>query len=97
MILHTLSTDPDSKDFTDCLRVATAEDAILLMGNGVYIALEGTSSCSGLLNTRAEIFVLEADAKAAGVMGRISSEASVIDFVGFVELTERFPRQMAWY
>jgi tRNA 2-thiouridine synthesizing protein B len=97
MILHTINTGPGSSDLTDCLRVAGAEDAILLTGDGVYIALEGTGCCSGLLKTRAEIFILESDAKAAGVMGRISSAASVVDFNGFVELTERFPRQIAWY
>jgi tRNA 2-thiouridine synthesizing protein B len=97
MILHTLSTGPDGSDFTDCLRIATADDAILLMGNGVYMALEGTQPCSGLLKTGAEIFILEADINAAGILSRISSQASVIDFDGFAELTERFPRQMAWY
>lgn len=97
MILHTLSTGPDSSAFADCLRVATSDDAILLMGNGVYVALEGTQPCADLLAAGAEIFVLEADANAAGISNRISSQASVVNFASFVELTERFARQLAWY
>ena len=97
MVLHTLSTGPDSSAFADCLRVASADDAILLMGDGVYIALEGTQPCSELVAAKAEIFILEDDAHAAGITDRISAQASLIDFNRFVELTEHFPRQLAWY
>ncbi|MEH6568797.1 MAG: sulfurtransferase complex subunit TusB [Halioglobus sp.] len=97
MVLHTLSAGPDSSAFSDCLRVASADDAILLMGNGVYIAVEGTQPCSDLVAAKVKTFVLEADARAAGITDRISSLVSVVDFDRFVELSEQFPRQLAWY
>jgi len=66
------------------------------MGDGVYAALANTAYCRALEETGAEIFVLENDARAAGVLGRLQS-AGVLDMDGFVALSERFERQMPWY
>lgn len=97
MILHTLNSKPGSSGFEDCRRFASADDAILLMGDGVYAALSETDAWQQLLDTGSAIHVLEADARAAGIMARLPAQAIVEGFDGFVTLTERFPRQMAWY
>ncbi|MEH6582168.1 MAG: sulfurtransferase complex subunit TusB [Halioglobus sp.] len=97
MILHTLNTGTDTAAFRDCLNLASASDAILLMGNGVYAALDRTTASASLQATGAEIFVLESDARAAGIVSRIPKFASLVDFEGFVSLTVRFDRQLAWY
>ena len=97
MILHTLNAGPDGSAFQDCLRIATDGDAILLTGNGVYAALDNTVACSELLAAGAEVFILEADARAAGIVQRLSTQVRLADFDGFVTLTERFSRQLAWY
>ncbi len=97
MILHTLNTGSLSTAFADCLRIASRGDAILLTGDAVYAALDHTGACTALENHAAEIFVLESDAHAAGILERLSQEFVPVDFDGFVSLSERFPRQMAWY
>ena len=97
MILHTLNTGPQESAFQDCLRIAMAGDAILLMGDGVYGALKSTDACSELLKTGAEIYILRADAQAAGILGQLDHEVESVDMDGFVTLSERFPRQLAWY
>ena len=97
MILHTLDTGPGGAAFRDCLRIAGSDDVILLTGAGVYAALDNTSACEQLLESGAEIFVLEADTRAAGILERINNKIAMTDFDGFVSLTERFPRQLAWY
>ena len=96
MILHTLSAAPDTPAFRECLSVATQEDAILLLGDGVYAALPDSAFLAGLLNTGAIVHVLQDDARAAGIPAPASSVTSV-GITEFVALTVRFPRQMAWF
>jgi sulfur transfer complex TusBCD TusB component (DsrH family) len=44
----------------------------------------------------ADIHLLETDAQAAGIE-TLPEEMQIEDMDGFVALTERFARQMAWY
>ncbi|MEH6589663.1 MAG: sulfurtransferase complex subunit TusB [Halioglobus sp.] len=97
MILHTINKAPGNTAFTECLRLATPDDAILLIGDAVYAALAQTDACTQLLGTEAELYVLAADTLTAGISDRIDKHIKVQDFDGFVSLTERFPRQMAWF
>ena len=96
MILHTLNASPGSAAFSDCLRVIAPGDALLLMGDGVYAAIAEAGACATLQASGAEIYVLGADAAAAGVNNFIEGTTRV-DMDGFVALTERFPKQQAWY
>tara|TARA_R110002049_G_scaffold83933_12_gene213632 strand:- start:7443 stop:7733 length:291 start_codon:yes stop_codon:yes gene_type:complete len=96
MILHTLGATPSSTAFRDCLKVLQAGDALVLLGDGVYAALEGSAACRELCAAQAEVYLLESDARLAG----IASTADTIgwlDMDGLVALTERFERQLAWY
>lgn len=96
MILHTLNASPSSSAFNDCVKVARAGDALVLMGDGVYAALQGTMGCEQLQSMGIELYVLGPDALAAGVV-MPANGINIIDMDGFVTLTERFPRQHAWY
>lgn len=96
MILHTLNATPASAAFADCLATVAPGDAIVLLGDAVYAALAGTDACALLQDCAAQVYVLRADALAAGVIGHIAT-ATVVDMNGFVELSEQFPRQQAWY
>ncbi len=97
MILHTLNKAPGQRAFHDCLALLQADHALLLLGNGVYAALQATPAAKLLAATGAPIYVLEADALAAGIVGRLMPGATLVDDDGFVELSERFSRQLAWY
>ncbi len=96
MILHTLNASPGNSAFSDCLRVLAPGDALLLMGDGVYAAIADTDASAALQASGAGIYVLGPDAAAAGV-NKLIEGATRVDINGFVELTERFPRQQAWY
>jgi tRNA 2-thiouridine synthesizing protein B len=96
VVLHTLSATPSSTAFRDCTKVAQFGDAIVLLGDGVYGALEGTQACRALQAIGVELFILRADALLAGVTQPAPDIVS-IDMEGLVQLTERFPRQLAWY
>lgn len=82
--------------FRDCLAVLAPGDCLLLLGDGVYAAISCTPDWDALAASGADIHVLEADARAAGVM-KLAPGARPTDMDGFVELSERCSRQMAWY
>ena len=96
MILHTLNAGVTSSAFSDCLAALGRDDALLLIGDGVYGAIAGTPACLALQDTGASLYVLHSAAVARGV-STLGETATVVDSEGFVELSERFERQMAWY
>lgn len=97
MILHSLNSAPDSAAFIDCCRMISTDDALILLGDGVYAALRNTVACARILDTGAELYVLEADASAAGILQSLDKRATVVCFDGFAALSERFTKQQAWY
>jgi len=97
MILHTLNTGPNTPAFTECLQVAVSGDALLLTGDGAYCSISDTDACNLILDCGAELYVLESDARAAGIQNNVCNQAILIDYDGFVGLSERFSRQLAWY
>lgn len=96
MVLHTLNASPSCAAFADCLRLVTAADSVLLLGDAVYGAITGSEARQALDNSGAAIFVLREDAILAGVATRLHG-TTLVDMDGFVELSERLPRQLAWY
>ena len=95
MILHSLAASPASAAFTDCLRVLRPGDALLLLGNGVYAACDH-GALQRLAQSGAQLYLLDDDARAAGVTAE-TEELTRVDMDAFVALTERFPKQLAWY
>lgn len=96
MLLHTLNCSADSDAFRDCLRVAGENDTIVLIGDGVYLALPNTSPRLALDANPARIVALDTDTAAAGLAHRLNG-IERIDMDGLVSLTEVYPRQVAWY
>lgn len=97
MILHTLHSLPTGERFDGCLKTLAAEDALLLLGDGVYAALADTAACQTLEQSNSELYALSEHVLAAGISGRLSPGVTLIGYAQFVALTERFPRQLAWY
>ncbi len=97
MLLHTLSRSPAHSALRDCLAVLGPDDALLLLGDGVYAALAGSEAATLLAASGASLFVLEADAALAGVQERLLPAVTLVDDEGFVALSERYSRQLAWY
>jgi tRNA 2-thiouridine synthesizing protein B len=96
MMLHTLSAAPGTPGFDSCLRVAAPADRILLLGDGVYAAIAGSPGEDRLQGIAAAVFALSQDVAAAGISRGISERVEVIDFDGFVALTEACERQLNW-
>ena len=96
MILHTFSASPESSAFRDCLSSLSSEDAVLLLGDGAYAALPACTYLTQLGDAGATVYALRADALAAG-MAEPGPGVKLIDMPEFVALTERYPRQIAWF
>ena len=96
MVLHTLNASPSSAAFADCLRLIAPGDTLLLLGDAVYGAVAGSAGRQALDSSGADVCVLREDAMLAGLANRLDG-ATVVDMDGFVELTERISRQLAWY
>jgi tRNA 2-thiouridine synthesizing protein B len=72
-------------------------DALILLGDGVYAALKDTAAYVRLLDTGVELYVLQGDACAAGILKRLGNRVTVVCFDDFAALSERFTKQQAWY
>ncbi|MEM9256933.1 MAG: sulfurtransferase complex subunit TusB [Pseudomonadota bacterium] len=96
MILHTVNAPPGSGPFEACLRCVAAKDQILLLGDGVYALTGSSDAINGLVNRGVGVHYLLEDVQALGVVFE-PSIGHAVDVSGFVELTERCTRQLAWY
>lgn len=99
-ILHTVNKSPFERNSLDsCLKFASPGAAVLLIEDGVYAALAGTSATTRIedaLNT-VKIYVLGPDLKARGFTeGRVISGISVVDYAGFVDLAAENAKVQAW-
>ena len=100
MTLHIVNQSP-AKDntYASCLRVAQAGDSILLIEDGVYAALATAVASAPIVAApdRMGFYALEPDIAARGLAGRTNVAVELVDYAGFVELTERHQQIVSWY
>lgn len=95
-MLFTLAQSPQRCDFSLLVSMVAREDALLLMQDGVLAALDGSEACELLSQQVQSIYVLSEDLAARGLVGQISHKITLIDYTGFVALTEKHAQQTAW-
>jgi len=90
-MLHTINKSPfQNTALESCVRFLQDSDVILLLEDGVYAALSGTSQ-SNLLETvlqKNEVYAINADLKARALT-KIIPGVKMTDYAGFVELVEK--------
>lgn len=72
-----------------CLAVAAAEDAVLLLEDGVYAGVPA-------LAPERPLHALAADVTARGIANRLAEQVRVIDDAGFVSLVEVHQPVVTW-
>ncbi len=106
MLLHTVNKSAfDNSALGDCLRVASANDAVLLIENGVYGALHSaqgetdySQSIKQLSANGTRFFVLRADCEARGLDDAALLPAfQTTDDAGFVALAAEASAIQSWY
>lgn len=95
-MLFTLSNSPHHCDFSLLLKMVAPDDALLLMQDGVFAALHDSEACELLSKHVQSVYVLSEDLAARGLVGQISHKITLIDYTGFVALTEKHAQQTAW-
>ena len=99
-ILHTVNKSPFEKNSLDeCLTHATDGSAILLLEDGVYAAMQGTgveADVKGAMASK-KIYALSSDVKLRGLSAdRLIDGIELVDYAGFVDLTESNDKVQAW-
>src|SRR3990167_4526974 len=100
MTLHTFNKSPDAGEtrLLACLRLLAPGDSLLLLEDGVYVALQlqAGMQLSNLIPEGVTLHVLAADLAARGISARIPPAFSSIDYTGFVRLSLAHPRVVNW-
>lgn len=99
MILHTVNKSPQDPALNACLRVASSSSAILLIEDGVFAAIDTADQKAPIQQalTRHKVYALEADVKARGLTEKLAAGVELVDYAGFVALTEYYQTVQSWY
>jgi tRNA 2-thiouridine synthesizing protein B len=89
-LLHTVNKSPFERNSLEtCLRIAVAGSSVLLIEDGVYAAVNGTSLNSTLSDAgnRLQFYVLGPDLAARGLSeSDVMEGIEIVDYDGFVDL-----------
>ncbi len=99
-MLHTVNKSPFEKTSLDsCLRFAQEGSSFLLLEDGVYAAMRGTTAEEKMIvaGNRHKIFVLGPDLKARGLaLESVIEGIEMVDYGGFVDLTVSHDNVQSW-
>jgi tRNA 2-thiouridine synthesizing protein B len=98
-MLHTVNKSPfDRNSLETCLAHAQAGGAILLIEDGIYGALEGTTISAKVKEVmrKAPVYALAPDVEARGMAGRLIAGVKLVDYSGFVDLVAEHKTVQSW-
>ena len=98
--LYTVNKSPTDRNSLDsCLKFATPGASILLIEDGVYGAMKGTTAEPKVFSAMQDkkFYALGPDLKARGLSEeRVIDGIEIVDYVGFVDLVEANDKVQAW-
>lgn len=106
MLLHTVNKSAfDNSALGDCLAVVSPDDAVLLIENGVYGALNNSPSefthienIKQLSASGTRFYALQADCEARGIdSAALLATFTTTDDAGFVDLAAEASVIQSWY
>jgi len=99
MILHTVNKSPFEKNtLTSCLKHCKDGSSLLLIEDGVFAALSGTTFSEKVTEAmkKMNVYVLEPDLNARGVQDRLIDGIKKVDYAGYVDLAIEHDTVDAW-
>lgn len=101
MILHTVNKSPATHSaLRDCVTAVLAGDAVILLEDGVYGAVQQAESAQ-LLQTLKEhkiaLYAVKDDVLTRGISGKLSSSVHLVSYDEFVDLTVHHQSVQSWY
>ena len=98
-MLHTVNKSPfEGNSLESCLAHAASGSAILLIEDGVYAALKGTTVSDKVQQAMKDftVYALESDIKTRGIADKVMDGIKLVDYSGFVDLTCEYDKVQAW-
>lgn len=99
-ILHTVNKSPFERNtLGSCIGHAVAGSSILMIEDGVYGAMQGTSFSDVVKGATSDrkVYVLGPDLQARGISAdKLVDGVTVVDYAGFVDLTTECDKVQAW-
>ena len=98
-MLHTVNKSPTERNTLEsCLKHLKKGSAVLLIEDGVYGALKGTSASKMVEQALKNhpIYALYPDIEARGMQDRVIDGVKLVDYSGFVDLVAEHPSVQAW-
>lgn len=98
-MLHIVNKSPFERDSLEsCLRHAASGSTILLIEDGVYAALKGTSVADTVSKAMGEFSfrVLEPDLEARGVSDKVMDGVERADYGDFVDMVTSSDNVQSW-
>ncbi len=100
MTLHTYNKSLDAGEgrLQACLRMLAPGDSLLLLEDGVYVALQLQEGAQirDKIPAGVALYALAPDFAARGISGKIPEGFAGIDYAGFVRLCLAHPRVVNW-
>lgn len=93
--LHTLSKAPSSGLLQQCLPLLSSGDALLLLEDGVYCAMDAASLAG--IQQGVSVYALREDLQARGILNRCVDSVTSVSNKRFVELCCRHERLVNWF
>jgi len=99
--LHTVNKSPYSNNtLASCIKVCGCKDAILLLEDGVFGALQNAPCAEELQQLIAggvKVFVLDVDVQARGLMETLAEHITLTSYSDFVQLSLTHRSVQSWY
>jgi tRNA 2-thiouridine synthesizing protein B len=98
-MLHTVNKSPFEKNsLASCLEHAAKGSAILMIEDGVYGALKGSTVADKVKSAmgNSTVYALGADLEARGIADKVMDGIKVVDYAGFVALACEHDKVQAW-
>ena len=99
-MLHTVNKSPFERNtFDSCISMAMSGSSVLLIEDGIFAALKGTSAANKVSKAMESLtfYVLGPDLKARGMTeDQVIDGIKVVDYEGFVDLTAEHDNVQSW-
>ena len=98
-MLHTVNKSPTERNALEsCFKYLKKGSAVLLIEDGVYGALKGTTTTKMVEQALKNfpVYALYPDIEARGMQDRVIDGIKLVDYSGFVDLVAEHPTFQAW-
>ena len=98
-MLHTVNKSPTERNVLEsCLKYLKKGSVVLLIEDGVYGALKGSTTTKMVEQALKNfpVYALYPDIEARGMQDRVIDGIKLVDYSGFVDLVAEHPTVQAW-